>query len=240
MAKYLKKEKIMPKRIDCQEGRYKQHHKRAVKRILRKDFEGDRIYQLFLFLKSKKKVYLNNEMLKTAIAYFIAEGDLPFSVVKQKSFHNFVSLLNKQAKVKINLLEKQQLISFTQDAWTAKNVTAFMAMTSHFINDNYKMVDLTIAIPHVQVMLLFRIHSKKVYNTTCVTHFTQLQQMLRWPVSLKASYPLSNQEKLLVCIAHMINLVAKAGLVVIGSLEDEASHTLSMTEMDHKNSAMSI
>ncbi|KNZ60611.1 uncharacterized protein VP01_1529g4 [Puccinia sorghi] len=48
-----------------------------------------------------------------------------------------------------------EFISFTQDAWTAPNVTAFMGITAHFIDNKYKMVNLTISIPHVQGMILF-------------------------------------------------------------------------------------
>ena len=48
------------------------------------------------------------------------------------------------------------------------------------------------------------------------------------------------KKQLLGCIAHVINLGAKAGLAVLGSLEDEDSHSISMTDMDHTASAMSI
>ncbi|KNZ62868.1 hypothetical protein VP01_1213g5 [Puccinia sorghi] len=84
------------------------------------------------------------QTLETVITYFIAEADLPFGVVEQKSFQNVV---------KINLLAKQQSIPLTQDAWTASNVTDFMAVTAQCINDSYIMENLTIAIPHVQGML---------------------------------------------------------------------------------------
>ena len=159
MAKYLKTAKISPK--VC----------------LLFSFNAS-FFLLILFFIAQ--VVLNNETLKTAIAYFIAEADLPFSVVERKSFQNLVRLLNKQAvllmnqlsrqsiathltqihiqaqeKLKINLLEKQKSISFTQNALTSPNVTDFMAVTAHFINDDFKMVNLTIAIPHVQGTLSF-------------------------------------------------------------------------------------
>ncbi|KNZ61322.1 hypothetical protein VP01_141g5 [Puccinia sorghi] len=35
-------------------------------------------------------------------------------------------------------------------AWLAPNVTAFMAVTAHFIDDKYNMWDLTIAVPHIE------------------------------------------------------------------------------------------
>jgi hypothetical protein len=52
--------------------------------------------------------------------------------------------------IKKKYLEKQILISFTQDAWTAPNVTAFMAVTAHFVNENFQLQDLTLAVPHVE------------------------------------------------------------------------------------------
>jgi hypothetical protein len=122
---------------------------------------------------------LNRDTLKTAIAYFIAEADLPFSVVECQSFKALVRLLNENVtpmmnhisqknialhlsriyiqsmeKLKLGILAQQESISFTQDAWTAPNVTAFMAVTAHFIDQKYCIVDLTIAIPHVQGRLL--------------------------------------------------------------------------------------
>ena len=57
-------------------------------------------------------------------------------------------------KLKLGILAQQESILFTQDAWTAQNFTAFMAVTSHFIDQNSCMVDLTIDIPHVQGQLL--------------------------------------------------------------------------------------
>ncbi|KNZ45931.1 uncharacterized protein VP01_769g10 [Puccinia sorghi] len=48
------------------------------------------------------------------------------------------------------LLSKQESISFTQDAWTAPNITAFMAVTAHFIDEDFELHDLTIAVPQVE------------------------------------------------------------------------------------------
>jgi hypothetical protein len=95
---------------------------------------------------------LNSNTLKTAIAYFIAKADLPFSVVEHQSFKALVRLLNENVtpmmnyisqqnialhlsriyiqsmeKLKLGILAQQESISFMQDAWTAPNATAFMA-----------------------------------------------------------------------------------------------------------------
>jgi hypothetical protein len=62
--------------------------------------------------------------------------------------------LHSQMKIKMQYLAKQDMICFTQDAWTAPNVTAFMAVTAHFINEKFELIDLKLAIPHVQGMQL--------------------------------------------------------------------------------------
>ena len=128
---------------------------------------------------------MNSKSLQTALVYFIADADLPFSVVKRKSFRNLVYLINKQAgplisqisrqimsshlsrvylqtqeKVKIDYLSKQTHLLFTQDAWTALNVTAFMGITAHFIDSSFKLIDLTISVPHVQGMFCFPFFSQ--------------------------------------------------------------------------------
>ncbi|KNZ64527.1 uncharacterized protein VP01_1019g8 [Puccinia sorghi] len=97
-------------------------------------------------------------------------SNLPILVVEHSSFQNLIHLVNNQAclmlnhisqktisshvtkmyvqlqqKVKLDVLERQPTISFTHNVWTAPNITAFMAGTAHFINKNFKMVDLTIA-----------------------------------------------------------------------------------------------
>jgi hypothetical protein len=55
-----------------------------------------------------------------------------------------------QENIKMRYLAKQDYVLFTEDAWTAPNYTAFMAVTAHFITENFEIVDLTIAIPNVR------------------------------------------------------------------------------------------
>ncbi|POW12096.1 hypothetical protein PSHT_08184 [Puccinia striiformis] len=124
---------------------------------------------------SKMKVQLNNKSLNNAIVYFLAECDLSFATVERKSFQALVHLLNEgatpllsktsrggisthlarvflqsQETIKLEFIAKQDTISFTTDAWTAPNVTAFMAVTAHYIDSNYETKDLTLAVPHIQ------------------------------------------------------------------------------------------
>jgi hypothetical protein len=105
----------------------------------------------------------------------IADSNLPFAFVERKSFRDLVRLLNKDAMtlvnttnqksiathvtrmydqsektIKNNYIKKQISISFTQDAWTAPNFTAFMAVTAHFIDENFQIKNLTLGVPQVE------------------------------------------------------------------------------------------
>jgi hypothetical protein len=120
-------------------------------------------------------VQLNSESLKNALVYFLAECDLSFCLIERKSFCELVHLINEDAAplvrqmcrsgiathlarvylqsqetIKVEYLAKQETICFTQDAWTAPNCTAFMGVTSHFIDEKFRMRDLTLAVPHIQ------------------------------------------------------------------------------------------
>jgi hypothetical protein len=136
------------------------------------------------------QVELNSETLRSAIVYMIADSDLPFAFVERKSFRDLVRLLNQDAvalinttnqksiathvtrmydqsekTIRNNYIKKQISISFTQDAWTAPNVTAFMAVTAHFIDENFQMRDLTLAVPHVEgELVLFTLASPLSFN----------------------------------------------------------------------------
>ena len=114
---------------------------------------------------------MNPETLKDALVYFLADCDLPIALVEKKSFRDLLQLLNHNSNtfgrtcisahltktfirtsetIKMKYISTQKYLSFTEDAWTSPNVTAFMAITVHFINDDFEMKDLTLAVPYVQ------------------------------------------------------------------------------------------
>jgi hypothetical protein len=64
--------------------------------------------------------------------------------VSQTTFPKHLSI------IKLKFISNQNYLSFTKDSWTSPNVTAFMAVTVHFINDDFELKDLTLAVPHVQ------------------------------------------------------------------------------------------
>ncbi|KNZ52472.1 uncharacterized protein VP01_3561g4 [Puccinia sorghi] len=127
----------------------------------------------------RPKPPINSDNLKTVLVYLLANCDPPFAFVERKSFRKLFRLLNKSAMPLINsinqstiathtscvfiqsketikseILKKRNSISFTQDAWTAPNSTAFMGMTAHYINSDFTMHNLTVAVPHIQGKML--------------------------------------------------------------------------------------
>ncbi|KAI7964873.1 hypothetical protein MJO29_002971 [Puccinia striiformis f. sp. tritici] len=122
-------------------------------------------------LLPKPPQILNVGMLKQAITYFIAEADLPYTIVERKSFIYLLELLNpstanmeygrKNMANEIDLVlyaHKNELrqtlkgikpLAFTLDVWTSPNQKAFMTITMHGITAGWKMSDLVIGMPNV-------------------------------------------------------------------------------------------
>ncbi|KNZ52464.1 uncharacterized protein VP01_3565g2, partial [Puccinia sorghi] len=55
--------------------------------------------------------YLKTEKLAPKVSSLLAEADLPFSVVKQKSFQSLIHLLNEQAVLLMNQLSRQNILT---------------------------------------------------------------------------------------------------------------------------------
>ncbi|KNZ47745.1 uncharacterized protein VP01_618g5 [Puccinia sorghi] len=133
------------------------------------------------------KVELNNETLNLALVYMIANRNLPFSIVRHKSFQDFICLLNESAKttsqaviathsagmyhlleetIKESYLAKHISIYFTKESWISPNVTAFVAVTAHFFDKNFQIHDLTISISHIE--------GSSTHILSCVAHAIKL------------------------------------------------------------------
>ncbi|PLW54910.1 hypothetical protein PCANC_05938 [Puccinia coronata f. sp. avenae] len=216
----------------------------------------------------RPKVQLNNNSLKTALVYFLAECDLSFLVVERKTFRKLVQLLNEgavplmnhttqeviavqlsriylqsQETIKSDFLSKQDMICFTHDAWTAPNCTAFMAVTAHFIDESFQMKDLTLAVPHVQGAhtgkmfancfydVLKKYNAIKKLHTITADNASTNNKMER-ELGLKIS-SFKTSTHLLGCVAHVINLAAKAGLSTLSALEKNTEgQELSIASLD--------
>ncbi|KNZ48140.1 hypothetical protein VP01_5887g1 [Puccinia sorghi] len=97
-------------------------------------------------------------------------------------------------------LSKQQWVLFMQDARTTLNVTSFIAITAHFVDENFQITYFTIAVPHMQ-----RCHNGQYSIDDSFVH---------------------RQEPLPHCAC---DLGAKAGLAVLGSVGEEFLWGLSAT-----------
>ena len=63
--------------------------------------------------------------------------------------HTQRMFLQAEETIKTNHLAKQPSLAFTQDTWTAPNVTAMMAVTAHYTDEDFILRDLTNAVPHI-------------------------------------------------------------------------------------------
>ena len=111
---------------------------------------------------SKNKTKLANKEL----FYFIVSGFLPFRIVDNFHFQRFLKIISSNYKlpsrnhISDTLLEIQFkevcviikndlagaiFIAVTTDIWTCQNV-AYMAVTVHFINEEWKLISHTISV----------------------------------------------------------------------------------------------
>ncbi|POW18081.1 hypothetical protein PSHT_06211, partial [Puccinia striiformis] len=119
---------------------------------------------------------------------------------------------------------------FTTDAWTAPNVTAFMAVTAHYLDLNFKMKDLTLAVPHIQgahtgkmfAHLFYDLLKKfgcidKIHTITADNASTNNKMAQELSLQIQSFNPATH---LLGCVAHVINLAAQAGIAALGTLDE--------------------
>ncbi|KNZ54940.1 uncharacterized protein VP01_2810g1 [Puccinia sorghi] len=166
--------------------------------------------------------------------------------LSQQNIATHLTKLHKtQEKIKLDFLAKQKSISFTTNAWTAPNVKAVMAVTAHYIDKKFKIVDLTIAIPNVQGRIFFFIFiafdielsfllveeynlMKKIHTITADNASTNTKMA----VELQKLLSFDPKNGLLGCMAHFINLGAKAGLAVLGKINDNIGNEISLGAED--------
>lgn len=190
------------------------------------------VYSMDTYLKTSKLVKqpdLTTKSLKSAIVLFLAKCNLSFSIVEKKSFLCLLVLLNDEAeslvykrhaiashlttfnirmieKIKADFLKPQPYISFTTDTWTSNNRTAFMAITTHFVDNKYKMQEITLGIP-----CIIGSHSGENFVNE-VPEF-------------------NHQTHLLGCVAHVINRAAKSALAMLGTNEEDKEENELPTSM---------
>ncbi|MBW0479063.1 hypothetical protein O181_018778 [Austropuccinia psidii MF-1] len=129
-------------------------------------------------MRSHVKKGLSIETLKTALVYFIANCDLPLFITKSSSFVALLELCNPtilntlvcrtaltshlsnlflfhQEHICQLCTKKSKKLSFTAYTWTSPNVTAYMAVTGHFIDDNLKLTSLLLGLSKIEGFVYF-------------------------------------------------------------------------------------
>ncbi|KAA1117306.1 hypothetical protein PGT21_002977 [Puccinia graminis f. sp. tritici] len=94
---------------------------------------------------------------------------------------------------------------------TPPNFTAFMAVTAHFIDENFQMKNLTLGVPQVEAINL--LHTITADNAS--VNFKMAQELNLQVPHFKSS------THILGCVAHVINLAAKIGIRALGSVDEE-------------------
>ncbi|KNZ50112.1 uncharacterized protein VP01_4596g2 [Puccinia sorghi] len=120
-----------------------------------------------------------------------------------------------------------------------------MGITAHFIDHKYKMVDLTISIPHVQGMIFFNhFYHYIILILFVVQNYSCLEKLHtitadnastngKMAQELSTIIPHFNTNThLLGCIAHVINLGPKSGLAVLGTINDNEGEEILMADLD--------
>ncbi|MBW0521208.1 hypothetical protein O181_060923 [Austropuccinia psidii MF-1] len=108
-----------------------------------------------------KKV-LSMETLKSALVYFIAECNLPISLLESPSFHSLLKLCNPtvvnilvqkaaltahlsnifffhQEQLQKSISLKGIFPSFTNNTWTSPNVREFISVTAHYVDQEFQL-----------------------------------------------------------------------------------------------------
>jgi hypothetical protein len=116
-------------------------------------------------------------------------------------------------------LKDVQLISFTTDCWTSKNMKSFIALTYHYLNESFEMVSglldfipivgkhsgKSLANSLIQVFQNFGIHQNQVFTIT-VDNASNNDTLISHLITEKW---LQDKECHIRCFAHIFNLAAQ-------------------------------
>ncbi|MBW0460550.1 hypothetical protein O181_000265 [Austropuccinia psidii MF-1] len=177
--------------------------------------------------------------------YFISDCDLPLYITKSTSFHKLLQLCNPkileilvgQAAVTChlssvyffhqshirNILEcNNQSISFTTNCWTSPNVTAFMAVTGHYLDPNFNLKSILLGLMEIegnhsgislanhflQVINRYKISTKIICITT---NNASVNTLMAQEISRGVPTFHANTHSI-GCMAYIIHLAACNGL----------------------------
>ncbi|MBW0479526.1 hypothetical protein O181_019241 [Austropuccinia psidii MF-1] len=122
------------------------------------------------------------------------------------------------------LLVNGQFISFTTDIWTSTNVTAFISVTAHFMDEDYKLTWLLLVLCKIIAKAFVNIISQYNLNQhiVCITTNNALvNNCINQEIqSLCPTYTANTQA--IGCMAHTIHLAAHDGLNALGNAASDA------------------
>ncbi|MBW0465267.1 hypothetical protein O181_004982 [Austropuccinia psidii MF-1] len=196
-----------------------------------------------------KKV-LSPSSLKTALVYFICDADLPLSITKSPAFRGLLELCNPQVTnilvrrasltanltniyfyhpefIRNYLLSHEIDVSFTTDAWTSPNITAYLAVTAHYIYMDFKLTSIIIGLAEIQgdhsgaslatqfltIIRRYDLEQKIICITTDNASVNN-----RMAQEIEATCPkFCAKDNMVGCMAHTIHLAARDGLKALAS-----------------------
>ncbi|MBW0495327.1 hypothetical protein O181_035042 [Austropuccinia psidii MF-1] len=119
------------------------------------------------------KKALSPASLNTALVYFICDADLPLSITKSPAFRALLELLNPavtnilvhrasltahltniyfchQEPIHNYLSTSNINVSFATDAWTIPNIIAYLAVTGHYIDSDFKLTSFLLGLFQIE------------------------------------------------------------------------------------------
>ncbi|MBW0488743.1 hypothetical protein O181_028458 [Austropuccinia psidii MF-1] len=211
------------------------------------------------------KKTLSPKSLKTVLVYFICEADLPLSITKSTAFRALLELCNPavtnilvlrasltahltnfyfyhKESIRDYLLSNEINVSFTKDAWTSPNITAYLAVTAHYIDTELKLISIIIGLTEIKGNHLGASLATQFMN---VLHQYNLDQKIicittnnasvnnRMAQEIKAICPrFCSKANAVGCMAHTIHLAARNGLKALGT---NSGDSINSTNEDNFN-----
>lgn len=162
----------------------------------------------------------------------------PFTIIEDEGFKEFVHRLNPSyslpsrklvsntmllnmfdksvSKIKSYVKEQGKVVCITTDNWTSRNTESFIAVTIHFINDDFKLISVLL-----DCTVMFGSHTGQQLSTEILRILEEwdLKDKVIMGVSDNASNICSAFEKYLLydhfgCYAHSLNLVIQDAVLL--------------------------
>ncbi|CAG8638249.1 7725_t:CDS:2, partial [Cetraspora pellucida] len=129
-----------------------------------------------MFQNAVKQNPHQKESIECALVEWIVTNSQPFYVLQNGSFVKLIHTLNPYYELPSNKQIKAQLktCSLTCDLWTARSKNGYLGITCHFINSNYELKEIILAVKYVP------------YPHDAITIKTELENVINdWNLSEK-------------------------------------------------------